>query len=35
MQKREEKDYEKKNVSNRSSSNSNYDDDFPGHGRRF
>ena len=33
MQKREEKDYEKKNVSNRSSSNSNYDDDLSGNGR--
>ena len=33
MQKREEKDYEKKNGSNRSSSNSNYDDDLSGNGR--
>ena len=33
MQKREEKDYEKKNVNNRSSSNSNYDDDLSGNGR--
>ena len=36
MQKREEKDYEKKNVSNRSSSSSNkYDDGQPGYGRGF
>ena len=31
--KREEKDYEKKNVSNRSSSSNQYDDGFPGNGR--
>ena len=33
MQKREEKDYEKKNVSNRSSSSNQYDDGFSGNGR--